>query len=771
MRAFSKRAGHRIAALAAAVASVGLAGWGALPASGAVLIDLRAVGVNGQPVFGDKNAGFLNIGDTLTLNVVARISGTNAVQTIGNFDGVPPATDTRNDDSFRALVGSFNSVGSAKGDFLGGANANQGAGNLVQPWAALGSSNGTARDFDSDGDLDLGGAGTDPTYQWAAYASAPQFPTVANRGAPVQTRFGVSSPFVEDVGGPNSGVKGTKIVDTTTAECLLGELTFIVTGGSGSASINFVPNANGSAAALWFEDGSTTARNPANSPFGIGAPVTLSTEYVPRVLVWNPAGAGGNTWNTTNSNWLAGANTTHFNSSDAANFTDAGVGTVVLDASGIFTTWVHISNNSGTYIFTGGPIRGHDVSINGTGTTIFTVANTYVDGTTIAGGGTLIVDGGDNRLGGQISGFINIFFDNGTLRTETTGIVSNRNINIRAGGGVFDTNGLDSSLSGAISGSGAFTKRGAGTLTLTGTNANIGPKVIEAGTLKIGDGGTAGSITGNVTNDGNLTFDRSNNLTYSGQIAGSGSFTKMGTGVLTLSGVSSYSGAATVSAGTLQIANSVASRIGALSIAGGAKVDLRDNKLIMASTPVGTWDGSAYTDITGLIQSGRNGDAAPLWDGSGGIVTTQSNAAGGNLTSIGVARGDEVKPASATATDLWASQTITGTDTLVMYTYGGDANLDGKINIDDYVKIDVGSVLGLSGWSNGDFNYDGKINIDDYTTVIDANIGNQNGVFPTTSGGPASAGLLTAIPEPMSISLLFPAALLPVIGRRRRVVG
>ena len=29
-------------------------------------------------------------------------------------------------------------------------------------------------------------------------------------------------------------------------------------------------------------------------------------------------------------------------------------------------------------------------------------------------------------------------------------------------------------------------------------------------------------------------------------------------------------------------------------------------------------------------------------------------------------------------------------DTLVMYTYGGDANLDGKINIDDYIKIGIG---------------------------------------------------------------------------------
>jgi hypothetical protein len=81
-----------------------------------------------------------------------------------------------------------------------------------------------------------------------------------------------------------------------------------------------------------------------------------------------------------------------------------------------------------------------------------------------------------------------------------------------------------------------------------------------------------------------------------------------------------------------------------------------------------------------------------------------------------------------------------------MCTYGGDANLDGKINIDDYVRIDQGISGGLTGWSNGDFNYDGKVNIDDYTTVIDANIGIQTGAL-LTSTSPA-----VAVPEVSSIA-------------------
>ena len=60
------------------------------------------------------------------------------------------------------------------------------------------------------------------------------------------------------------------------------------------------------------------------------------------------------------------------------------------------------------------------------------------------------------------------------------------------------------------------------------------------------------------------------------------------------------------------------------------------------------------------------------------------------------------------------------------YTYGGDANLDGVINIDDYTQIDSSISAGgaLKGWLNGDFNYDGNIDIDDYT-IIDSNIAIQ----------------------------------------------
>src|SRR5262245_26903371 len=59
----------------------------------------------------------------------------------------------------------------------------------------------------------------------------------------------------------------------------------------------------------------------------------------------------------------------------------------------------------------------------------------------------------------------------------------------------------------------------------------------------------------------------------------------------------------------------------------------------------------------------------------------------------------------------------------------GDANLDGKVNSDDYGVIDanVGASGPFSGPQHGDFNADGKINIDDYG-IIDQHAGATSAV-------------------------------------------
>ena len=109
------------------------------------------------------------------------------------------------------------------------------------------------------------------------------------------------------------------------------------------------------------------------------------------------------------------------------------------------------------------------------------------------------------------------------------------------------------SVAANISGTGTLSKAGAGTLILTGNNTYTGGTTIGGGTLQIGNGGTAGSIAGNVTNNATLAFNRSNGLTFGGVISGSGAVQQLGPGTTTLTANNTYTGGTVVNAGILQL--------------------------------------------------------------------------------------------------------------------------------------------------------------------------------------------------------------------------
>src|SRR5262249_3116076 len=100
---------------------------------------------------------------------------------------------------------------------------------------------------------------------------------------------------------------------------------------------------------------------------------------------------------------------------------------------------------------------------------------------------------------------------------------------------------------------GSLVKSGAASMTLTGNNTYAGGTTLSAGTLQIGNGGTTGSVVGNVANDATLIVNRSDALPLGGAISGSGTLTQAGTGTTVLTGTNTYAGGTTISAGTLQI--------------------------------------------------------------------------------------------------------------------------------------------------------------------------------------------------------------------------
>jgi hypothetical protein len=198
------------------------------------------------------------------------------------------------------------------------------------------------------------------------------------------------------------------------------------------------------------------------------------------------------------------------------------------------------------------------------------------------------------------------------------------------------------------------------------------------------------------------------------------------------------------------------SNLGTLTVIDAGKIDLKDNDLVVRSGTVGSFVGGSYKGLSGLIASGRNGGS---WNGPGIVSSTIIDS----TTSIGIATAEQVGVVNSS----WSGQPIESGNVLIMYTYGGDANLDGKITISDYGKIDFNvAIPGASGWANGDFNYDGKINISDYG-IIDFNIGIQGPPLLSGAGSSSLSGV-SAVPEPAGASLLLLGAGALIGGNRRR---
>lgn len=108
-------------------------------------------------------------------------------------------------------------------------------------------------------------------------------------------------------------------------------------------------------------------------------------------------------------------------------------------------------------------------------------------------------------------------------------------------------------LAGAVSGSGALTQAGSGTTVLTADNSYSGLTTIAQGALQLGNGGSSGSVAGDILNNGALVIERGDRFVLPGVISGSGSLRQQGSGTTVLTGDSHYAGATTIAAGTLQL--------------------------------------------------------------------------------------------------------------------------------------------------------------------------------------------------------------------------
>ncbi len=452
-------------------------------------------------------------------------------------------------------------------------------------------------------------------------------------------------------------------------------------------------------------------------------------------LVGSSDGIGRFTGNLGSLNVATGAT---FVTSEATVVVDrlTGTGTVGTASVGNFT--VGINNGSGTF---GGSIvdqngtPGGKLVKAGTGNQAVTGANTYTGATTISGG-TLAI-GGTGTLGASaitnnatfdIAGHTGGLSVLNLLGSGVTTLGANT-LTITAANGTY---------SGAFTGTGGFTKQGAGTYVLSGANSYTGITTISAGTLQgttnsivgssIVDNATlaynqafSGTVTQNISGSGRVTVTGlgANTLTFAGNLTNNG-VDVTGTSIVSFGGTSSTSGqtvnvtaigttinvldnASLSSGGTPTIfsgaTGTIVNNLGAIASATDIAVNLSqggtfNNGSVIDSVAdvtggfIGLASGSPlatvnnYGAIRGTSLDGINSPMLNLTNFATGIVTGGRFGVGGNLLTIGnagliVGSTSGVSASSTVAitnSGLIGAGTLSGT-TQASYTAGGNAGI------------------------------------------------------------------------------------------------
>lgn len=412
------------------------------------------------------------------------------------------------------------------------------------------------------------------------------------------------------------------------------------------------------------------------------APVIVDGAGTVSVLKSGPV----STWILTGNNTYTGVTTVREGTLQVGNGGTSGsiTGDIVNRATLVF-------NRSNAYSYYGIISDTGAVIQSGSGTLTLEGINTYT-GKTVINSGTLSVayldNGGTNsNIGASAATAGNLVFRGGTLAYTGAGNGTNRLFTLDVNGGTIDASGTgtlrftatgtmafegtgartlilsgsntgDNRLNIAINNDGggnatSIIKTGTGKWILNGNNGATGTVTISNGTLQIGNGGTTGSIAGNVVNGGVLIFNRSDALSYSGNISSTGSVTKTGTGTLTLSGNNTFSGGVTISAGTLRAGST--SALGhydnTITVSSGAALDINGYNLqnytkeiilngqVDASTGALINTGAVQQNAIGKVSLGSNtsigndgGNAVEIGRGIGGTVL---NGNGFTLTKIG----------------------------------------------------------------------------------------------------------------------------------------
>lgn len=399
-------------------------------------------------------------------------------------------------------------------------------------------------------------------------------------------------------------------------------------------------------------------------------------------------------------------------------------------------------NRSDTVTF-GGTITGTGgFKQRGAGVVTLTGSNDYTGDTVVANGTLSVASEGAIGTGGLVlsGGYLQI--------TGTDYTATGKSVTISSQKTGFDIADSSNSftVSQDISGSGELTKKGAGTLVLTGTKSYTGGTVIEAGDLWLGDGTTDGSIAGDISiaSQSKLYVKNTSAYTLGSDISGDGGIVQDGSAVLTLTGNNKYKGGTLLNSGTVSVqqeenlgdaAGDLNFSGGTLQITGtdfngtdrtinwgaqGGQFDIADagNSFTLANeftgsggltksgkgTLVLTGDSSSFAGLTNINAGSLRMHGGSLGDGTGTVNVAKDASLGGYGTIGGttnVASGGTLFGRSGQVLNFSGDLTLNAGSNVDVTLNGGPSNneifhvdggltVDGTLTINPNSNVDVG---------------------------------------------------------------------------------
>ncbi|SED89701.1 autotransporter-associated beta strand repeat-containing protein [Rhizobiales bacterium GAS188] len=430
--------------------------------------------------------------------------------------------------------------------------------------------------------------------------------------------------------------------------------------------------------------------------------------------------------------------------------TTVGTGTLALGANGALGQSSNLIVNPGTSAILNGTTQTIGaLDIGGTldlalGTLSTSAAlgtgalTTHPGSTVNINGGSLNIANGGTTAPGSLTGGGSLNLAGGTLNvsganpglTASTAIASGATAMLNDGGGLGSGaianngalifNAATGTFVNTVTGTGAVSLTNGSNVIATGAIDSGGPKTIDSGsTLQLGNGGTTGSILGNITNNGSLLFDRSDVATYSDVISGAGSVSQIGSGTTILNGNNTYTGGTTINAGTLAIGD--ANNPGAV-LSGGGPIQ------VAAGGTLGGY-GSVTGNVTNAGTIGVGNTLAALSGGSTGNFTINGNVTNAGLAQIG---GIGTTPGNAL--------TIAGNYIGQNGTVALNTQLGGDGSPSDQLIISHGSATGSSGLNVTNVGGVGAITQANGIQVIQAINGATTAPGAFTLSAPAGAG-------------------------------